>query len=125
MTRTRSTIWARRIPTSSRSTRRRGTCANLRHANSAAGWSRFADIFGALGRVGSAGESCTALSMGKGDAMKYWEIIADNLSKAGWSGGWRSTVDYNGRTVWIADANCGDGKRFVAHEEEKLMTRNH
>jgi hypothetical protein len=25
--------------------------------------------------------------MGKGDAVKYWEIIADRLSEAGWSGG--------------------------------------
>jgi hypothetical protein len=25
--------------------------------------------------------------------MKYWEIIADKLSKAGWSLGWVSAVD--------------------------------
>jgi hypothetical protein len=25
--------------------------------------------------------------------MKYWEIIADNLSKAGWSRGWVSVLD--------------------------------
>jgi hypothetical protein len=24
----------------------------------------------------------------RSDEMKYWEIIADNLSKAGWSWGW-------------------------------------
>ena len=30
--------------------------------------------------------------------MKYWEIIADNLSKAGWSWGCFSAVDSNGRT---------------------------
>ena len=29
--------------------------------------------------------------------MKYWEIIADNLSKAGWSWGWISAIDSNGR----------------------------
>src|SRR5437764_10027033 len=44
--------------------------------------------------------------------MKYWEIIADNLSKAGWSMGYVSAIDSNGRTIWIADAHCGDGKRF-------------
>src|SRR5262245_53262993 len=33
-------------------------------------------------------------------AVKYWEIIADNLSKAGWSLGWVSTVDSQGRTIW-------------------------
>jgi hypothetical protein len=34
-------------------------------------------------------------------AMKYWEIIADNLSKAGWSWGCVSALDSNGRTIWI------------------------
>jgi len=52
--------------------------------------------------------------------MKYWEIIADNLSKAGWSMGYVSAIDSNGRTIWIADAHCGDGKRFVVHADEKL-----
>jgi hypothetical protein len=28
--------------------------------------------------------------------MKYWEIIADNLSKAGWSLGWISALDQEG-----------------------------
>ena len=52
--------------------------------------------------------------------MKYWEIIADNLSKAGWSWGCVSAVDSSGRTVWIADAHRDDGKRFVVHADEKL-----
>ena len=52
--------------------------------------------------------------------MKYWEIIADNLSKSGWSWGCVSAIDSNGRTIWIADAHRGDGKRFVVHAEEKL-----
>jgi len=30
--------------------------------------------------------------------VKYWEIIADNLSKAAWSWGCVSAVDSNGRT---------------------------
>jgi len=34
-------------------------------------------------------------------ASKYWEIIADNLSKTGWSWGWVSAVDSEGRTIWI------------------------
>jgi hypothetical protein len=33
--------------------------------------------------------------------MKYWEIIADNLSKAGWSWGCVSAVDSNGRGARI------------------------
>jgi hypothetical protein len=31
--------------------------------------------------------------------MKYWEIIADNLSKAGWSWGCVSAIDSDGRTM--------------------------
>jgi len=52
--------------------------------------------------------------------VKYWEIIADNLSKAGWSWGCVSAFDSNGRTIWIADAHRGDGKHFVARADEKL-----
>ena len=52
--------------------------------------------------------------------MKDWEIIADKLSKAGWSLGWVSAVDSEGRTIWIVDAHRGDGKRFVLRADEKL-----
>jgi hypothetical protein len=52
--------------------------------------------------------------------MKYWEIIADNLSKAEWSWGCVSAIDSCGRTIWIADAHRDNGKRFVVHAEEKL-----
>jgi len=52
--------------------------------------------------------------------LKYWEIIADNLSKAGWSWGCVSAIDSNGRTIWIADAHRDDGKRFVVRADEKL-----
>jgi hypothetical protein len=52
--------------------------------------------------------------------VQYWEISADNLRKAGWSLGWVSAVDREGRTIWIADAHRGDGKRFVVRADEKL-----
>jgi hypothetical protein len=52
--------------------------------------------------------------------VKYWEIIADNLSKAGWSWGCVSAIDSTGRTIWIADAHRDDGKRFVVRADEKL-----
>jgi hypothetical protein len=52
---------------------------------------------------------------------KYWEIIADNLSKAGWGWGCVATVDATGRTIFVADAHRGDGKRFVVHADEKLI----
>jgi hypothetical protein len=31
-----------------------------------------------------------------------------------------ATVDSDGRTMWISDAHRDDGKRFVAHADEKL-----
>jgi len=43
--------------------------------------------------------------------VKYWEIIADNLSKA---------VDSEGRTIWIADAHRGDEKHFAVRADKKL-----
>jgi hypothetical protein len=55
--------------------------------------------------------------------VKNWEIIADNLSKAGWSYGYVSAIDSNGRTIWIADAHRDDGKRFVVSRDEKLTAR--
>jgi hypothetical protein len=47
-------------------------------------------------------------------------IIADNLSKAGWSWGCVSAIDSAGRTIWIVDAHRDDGKRFVVCADEKL-----
>jgi hypothetical protein len=52
--------------------------------------------------------------------VKYWEIIADNLRKAGWSWGWVSGIDSKGRTIWIADAQRCDGNRFIVRADEKL-----
>ena len=52
--------------------------------------------------------------------MKRWEIIADNLSKAGFSWGCVSAIDSQRRTIWIADAHRDDGRRFVVRADEKL-----
>ena len=52
--------------------------------------------------------------------VKYWVIIADNLSKARWSWGWVSAIDREGRTIWIIDAHRDNGKRFVVRADEKL-----
>ena len=52
--------------------------------------------------------------------MKYREIIADNLKKRGWSLGYVSALDCEGRTIWIVDAHRGDEKRFVVPAEENL-----
>jgi hypothetical protein len=51
---------------------------------------------------------------------RSWEIIADKLSKAGWSLGWVSAIDLKGRTIWIVDAHRDDGKRYVVRSEELL-----
>jgi hypothetical protein len=51
---------------------------------------------------------------------RSWEIIAENLSKACWSLGCVSAIDYNGQTIWIADAHRDDGERFVVRADEKL-----
>jgi hypothetical protein len=51
--------------------------------------------------------------------MKNLETIADRLSKAGWSLGWISALDVQGRTIWIVDGHR-DGKRFIVRAEEKL-----
>jgi hypothetical protein len=52
--------------------------------------------------------------------VKYWEIIADNLSKVGWSYGYVLALDRDGRTIWIVDAHRGDGRRFIVRAVEKL-----
>jgi hypothetical protein len=51
--------------------------------------------------------------------MKYWEIIADKLHDAGFSLGWVSALDREGRTIWIVDAH-GYGKRFIVRADEML-----
>jgi hypothetical protein len=53
--------------------------------------------------------------------VKDWEIIiADNLSKAGWSWGFVSGVDSNGPTIFVADAHRDSNQRFVVRADEKL-----
>jgi hypothetical protein len=52
--------------------------------------------------------------------VKDWEIIADNLSKAGWSWGFVSAIDSEARTIWIVDAHRDDGKRFIVRADDIL-----
>jgi hypothetical protein len=52
--------------------------------------------------------------------MKYWEIIADNLSNRGWSWGCSSQIDSTGRVLFTADAYGSDGRRFIILSDEKL-----
>jgi len=48
---------------------------------------------------------CAERKNGRIRRMKYWEIIGDNLSKAGWSWRYVSALDREGRTIFVADAN--------------------
>jgi hypothetical protein len=51
--------------------------------------------------------------------VREWESIADKLSKAGFSLGWVSALDLEGRTIWIVDAH-GYGRRFIVRADEML-----
>jgi len=57
---------------------------------------------------------------GRNLPVKYWELVADKLSKAAWSLGWVSAVDSEGRTLSIVNAHRDNGKRFVVRADEKL-----
>ena len=46
------------------------------------------------------------------DSVKCWELIADNLSKAGWSWGSVSGVDSRGRIIFVADGYRDGNPRF-------------
>ena len=50
--------------------------------------------------------------------VKYWEIIADNLSKAGWSWSYVSAIPSKGRKISIADAHGDNAKHFVVRAGE-------
>jgi len=52
----------------------------------------------------------TTCNENRSDGMKYWEAIADNLSKAGWSWGCVAAIDREGRTIfqeWLDQKNVG------------------
>lgn len=64
-------------------------------------------------------DSWARLWRGTGHAHQL-RLIADNLSKAGWSWSCMSAVDRQGQTIFIADAHRDDGERLVVHADEKL-----
>jgi hypothetical protein len=51
---------------------------------------------------------------------RYSEIIADRLSKAGWSWGCSSEIDSTGRVLFTADTYARDGRRFTVLADERL-----
>jgi hypothetical protein len=46
--------------------------------------------------------------------VKYWEIIADNLKKRGWSWGCVSAVDSNGQAIFVVDLDSKGHPQFFA-----------
>jgi len=58
----------------------------------------------------------------RANLRRKWSTIinkpADNLSNSGWSLGWVSAIDSNGRTIWIADAHRDNGKRHIVEAYE-------
>ena len=52
--------------------------------------------------------------------MNNREIIADYLSKAGWTCGCISSTDHKGRQFWVVAAEREDSGRFIVHADEKL-----
>jgi hypothetical protein len=53
--------------------------------------------------------------------MKYWEIIADKLSAAGWSWGMTTAIDARAGKLFAVDAHRSDSRsRFVVRSDELL-----
>ncbi len=52
--------------------------------------------------------------------MKYWEMIAEALTRAGWSWGHTSYRTRLGETIFSVDAHQGDGRRYIVHADDLL-----
>jgi hypothetical protein len=94
------------------------TGANLRNANTAAGWPQFAPIPRAPARTGIRNKGCEARRLGEGEPVKYWEIIADRLHAQGWSYGIAEHLTNHG-LLFCVDAHR-DGKRFIVKADDLL-----
>jgi hypothetical protein len=52
--------------------------------------------------------------------MKYWEIIANQLSAGGWSWGMVECVTSRGVTIYCLDAHRGQSQRYIVRSDELL-----
>jgi hypothetical protein len=52
--------------------------------------------------------------------MKYWELIADKLTAAGFSWGYTSVVNRSGQQLFNVDLHAADGKRHIVQSDELL-----
>jgi len=55
-----------------------------------------------------------------GAAVKYWEIILENLRDAGWNCGSMTTTDGKGRSIWVVAAKREDAGSFIVHADQEL-----
>lgn len=53
-------------------------------------------------------------------APKYWEMIADDLSRAGWSWGMVGYWRKDGTRMHCVDAHRDDGCRFIVQADDLL-----
>ena len=53
-------------------------------------------------------------------AVKYWEIIIENLRNAGWNCGSMTTTDRKGRSILVVAAEREDAGRFIVCSDQKL-----
>jgi hypothetical protein len=59
--------------------------------------------------------------VGHGAAVKYWEIIIQNLRNTGWNCGSMATSDGKGRPIWVVAAErSDDAGRFIVHADQEL-----
>jgi hypothetical protein len=52
--------------------------------------------------------------------VRYWQIIANNLKKAGWNCGCIFKYGRRGPTVWVVAAEREDAGRFIVRADGKL-----
>jgi len=52
--------------------------------------------------------------------VKYCEIIADRLSKSGWSWGCAAVINSEGRNIFAVGAHRNDGRRYLVRADDKL-----
>jgi hypothetical protein len=53
-------------------------------------------------------------------AVKYWQIIIENLRNAGWNCGCISSTDHEGREFLVVAAERSDAGRFIVHADQEL-----
>ena len=53
-------------------------------------------------------------------AVKYWEIILENLRNAGWNCGSMTTTNLKGRSILVVAAEREDAGRFIVDADQEF-----